>query len=151
MTSAATTPRGGWWRPRSVDVRGRSPRALAIGAALLVAAIAGAGVYALSGPRVHPPGAGTVWLAFGWTAQALFTARFLVQWLAAERAGDAVVPPAFWWLSLGGGVALGIYFVKRHDPVGVVGQMAPVAIYVRNLLLHYRRRRALDGEAPAPA
>ncbi|MBA3686683.1 MAG: lipid-A-disaccharide synthase N-terminal domain-containing protein [Planctomycetes bacterium] len=95
--------------------------------------------------------ADTLWLAFGWAAQALFTARFLVQWLAAERAGAAVVPPAFWWLSLCGGVALGIYFLKRHDPVGVVGQMAPVAIYVRNLFLHYRKQKADAGIGATPA
>ncbi len=125
---------------------------LAIAGVLLLAAAVAVVVYvAMSGPRPHPLRAETFWLAFGWTAQALFTARFLVQWLAAERAGQAVVPPSFWWLSLGGGLALGVYFISRRDPVGMVGQMAPVAIYARNLFLLHRRAPASCATEPAQA
>ena len=45
------------------------------------------------------------WLTVGFLGQALFTARFLVQWLASEKKRDSVVPVAFWWLSLLGGAA----------------------------------------------
>ncbi len=75
------------------------------------------------------------WLIFGWGAQALFTGRFLVQWLASERAKRTVVPPSFWWLSLLGGLSLGVYFSRRGDPVGLAGQIVPLAIYGRNLWL----------------
>ena len=44
------------------------------------------------------------WLAFGLVAQLLFTARFLVQWISSERAGQSVVPMAFWFFSMGGGL-----------------------------------------------
>ncbi len=40
------------------------------------------------------------WLTIGFLGQAIFTARFLVQWMASEKKRDAVVPVAFWWLSL---------------------------------------------------
>jgi hypothetical protein len=43
------------------------------------------------------------WLAFGLVAQLPFTARFLVQWISSERAGQSVVPMAFWFFSMGGG------------------------------------------------
>jgi lipid-A-disaccharide synthase-like uncharacterized protein len=76
-----------------------------------------------------------LWLAFGFGAQALFTARMLVQWLASERAKASVVPKAFWWLSLAGGFALGVYFVRRGDPVGLVGQLFGCVVYARNLWL----------------
>ncbi len=118
---------------------------------LLAAAVAGAGYLAMAEPRPDLLRSETFWLAFGWTAQLLFTARFLVQWLAAERAGQAVIPPAFWWLSLAGGLALGIYFISRRDPVGAVGQMAPVAIYARNLFLIHRSEHPAHAPQPARA
>jgi lipid-A-disaccharide synthase-like uncharacterized protein len=89
----------------------------------------------------------TFWLVIGFMGQALFTARFLVQWVASEKQRDAVVPIAFWWLSLLGGTALLSYAISRRDPVIVVGQSMGVFIYVRNLMLidKARRREAADG------
>ena len=75
------------------------------------------------------------WLAFGYTGQALFTGRMLVQWIATERKRQSVVPVLFWWLSLLGGLVLLIYFLRRGDPVGVVGQLFGSVVYARNLLL----------------
>ena len=43
------------------------------------------------------------WLAFGLIAQLVFSARFMVQWIASERAGKSVVPLAFWFFSVAGG------------------------------------------------
>jgi lipid-A-disaccharide synthase-like uncharacterized protein len=90
----------------------------------------------------------TFWLVIGFMGQALFTARFLVQWVASEKQRDAVVPVAFWWLSLLGGTALLSYAISRRDPVIVVGQSMGVFVYVRNLMLidNARRREAADGE-----
>ena len=87
------------------------------------------------------------WLTVGFLGQGLFTARFLVQWMASERQRDAVVPVAFWWLSLMGGMVLLSYAISRHDPVIVVGQSMGLFIYVRNLMLidKARRREAVDG------
>ncbi len=75
------------------------------------------------------------WLLVGFAGQALFTARFVVQWLVSERRGDSVVPVSFWWLSLLGGGALLSYAISRRDPVIVVGQAMGVLVYVRNLML----------------
>jgi lipid-A-disaccharide synthase-like uncharacterized protein len=86
-------------------------------------------------PDAKDAGLPMMWLAFGFGAQALFTARLLVQWLASERAKSSVVPPSFWWLSMIGGTALGIYFLRRGDPVGLLGQMFGTFIYARNLWL----------------
>jgi lipid-A-disaccharide synthase-like uncharacterized protein len=77
----------------------------------------------------------------GFLGQALFTARFLVQWIASERAGRSVVPVAFWFFSLGGGLILLGYALYRADPVFIVGQGLGTFIYVRNLMLIARERQ----------
>jgi lipid-A-disaccharide synthase-like uncharacterized protein len=81
----------------------------------------------------------------GLLGQALFTARFLVQWIASERAGRSVIPVAFWFFSLGGGIILLGYALYRRDPVFVLGQAAGVFIYSRNLMLIFRPRVADPG------
>src|ERR1700682_4130780 len=73
------------------------------------------------------------WLALGFLAQGLFTARFLVQWIASERAGKSVIPVAFWFFSIGGGALLLIYALYRRDPVFIAGQALGLLVYVRNL------------------
>ncbi|EPC03933.1 hypothetical protein L861_01135 [Litchfieldella anticariensis FP35 = DSM 16096] len=88
-----------------------------------------------------------VWLTIGLLGQALFSARFLVQWLASERAQRSVVPLAFWFLSLGGGATLLAYALYRRDPVFVLGQGAGLIIYLRNLMLI--RRTACQRENAA--
>jgi lipid-A-disaccharide synthase-like uncharacterized protein len=87
-------------------------------------------------------------LAFGFTGQALFSMRFIVQWLASERAGRSVVPVLFWWFSIGGGVTLFLYAVYREDPVFILGQGLGLFIYVRNLWLIRREKR---GSKLAPS
>ena len=69
----------------------------------------------------------------GYVAQALFAMRFVVQWIASERAGKSVVPTAFWVFSIGGGLMLLGYALYRKDPVFIVGQAFGVFVYLRNL------------------
>tara|TARA_R110002020_G_scaffold58556_1_gene160527 strand:- start:733 stop:1065 length:333 start_codon:yes stop_codon:yes gene_type:complete len=76
-----------------------------------------------------------LWIALGFFAQAMFTARFLVQWIASERARRSVVPVAFWTFSLAGGALLLIYALHRRDPVFIIGQAAGLLIYTRNIML----------------
>lgn len=83
------------------------------------------------------------WIALGFLAQAMFTMRFVVQWLASEKAGKSVMPIAFWFFSIGGGVLLLIYAIQRKDPVFIAGQGLGLFIYVRNLMLIYGGKR--DG------
>ncbi len=88
------------------------------------------------------------WLAVGFTGQALFSARFLIQWLQSERLRRSVIPTAFWYFSLGGGLVLLTYAVHRQDPVFIVGQAAGVFIYARNLHLVIRERRDKALQTP---
>jgi len=76
------------------------------------------------------------WLAIGFAGQFVFGSRFLLQWIASERAKAVVVPPSFWISSIIGGVALLAYAIHRKDPVFFVGQAAGLLIYARNLVLH---------------
>jgi lipid-A-disaccharide synthase-like uncharacterized protein len=69
----------------------------------------------------------------GYTAQGLFSMRFVVQWIASERAGRSVVPMTFWIFSIGGGLMLLGYAIYRRDPVFIIGQAFGVFVYVRNL------------------
>lgn len=88
------------------------------------------------------PGLVWGWVIAGFIGQALFTARFLVQWIASERVRRSVVPRLFWYLSLAGGSVLLVYAVHRRDPVFIVGQATGLLVYSRNLWLIHRSRRA---------
>jgi lipid-A-disaccharide synthase-like uncharacterized protein len=81
------------------------------------------------------------WVLLGFLAQGFFTARFVVQWIASERAGKSVIPLAFWLLSIGGGALLLAYALYRRDPVFIAGQAFGVFVYVRNLYFVMRERR----------
>jgi lipid-A-disaccharide synthase-like uncharacterized protein len=83
------------------------------------------------------------WVLLGFIAQAFFTARFAVQWIASERAGKSVVPMSFWLLSIGGGILLLVYALYRRDPVFIAGQAFGVFVYVRNLYFVLRERRTV--------
>jgi lipid-A-disaccharide synthase-like uncharacterized protein len=80
------------------------------------------------------------WVLLGFAAQAFFTMRFVVQWIASERAGRSVVPIAFWWFSIGGGILLLVYALYRRDPVFIAGQAFGVFVYLRNLYFVVRDR-----------
>ena len=89
------------------------------------------------------------WLIVGFLGQLLFSMRFLLQWVQSERAKKSVIPVAFWYFSLGGSVVLLAYAIHRQDPVFILGQAAGLVIYLRNLFLISRERRAGDSAAPA--
>ncbi len=81
-------------------------------------------------------------LALGFLAQGLFSARFLVQWIASEKQGRSVVPLTFWVFSLAGGALLLVYAILRKDPVFIVGQACGLFIYTRNVVLIYKEKTA---------
>jgi lipid-A-disaccharide synthase-like uncharacterized protein len=81
-----------------------------------------------------------IWLAFGLVAQLMFAARFLVQWIASERAGKSVVPMAFWFFSIGGGLMTFIYGIVKREPVIIFGQLLANIIYIRNVMLIWKNR-----------
>lgn len=81
------------------------------------------------------------WVALGLIAQGVFFTRFLIQWLASERARQSVIPVAFWYLSLVGSLLLLVYSIHVRDPVFILGQSTGSVIYIRNIVLIKRRRR----------
>ena len=88
------------------------------------------------------------WLVFGLAAQLAFAARFLVQWIASERAGKSVVPMAFWFFSIAGGLMTLVYGLVKREPVIILGQLLSNIIYVRNIMLiwknHAKGSQTLD-------
>ena len=85
------------------------------------------------------------WLAIGLVGQALFSARFIVQWLQSERVKKSVIPSAFWYFSMAGGATLLAYAIHRRDPVFIIGQGTGLIIYFRNLQFLWRDRKGTDA------
>jgi len=77
----------------------------------------------------------TLFLVVGFTGQALFSMRFIVQWLVSEKKGESVIPMAFWYFSVAGGMTLLTYAILRRDPVFILGQAGGLVVYIRNLML----------------
>jgi lipid-A-disaccharide synthase-like uncharacterized protein len=75
-------------------------------------------------------------------AQGLFASRFIIQWIASEMEGRSVIPLAFWYCSLAGGVALLAYAIYREEPVFIAGQLPGIIVYSRNLYFIFRDKRA---------
>jgi lipid-A-disaccharide synthase-like uncharacterized protein len=89
-----------------------------------------------------------IWLALGFAGQALFTLRFVAQWVLTERERRSVVPVAFWYFSLAGGLILLVYAIHRLDPVFIAGQATGLVVYSRNLyFIRHNRARAAHGTA----
>jgi len=80
-----------------------------------------------------------LWIALGLIAQFIFFMRFFIQWLASERKGKSIIPVAFWYLSIAGSLMLLAYSIWRKDPVFILGQSMGALIYIRNLILIYRK------------
>ena len=68
--------------------------------------------------------------------------RFLVQWIASERARKSVIPVAFWLFSIGGGLLLFVYALCIRDPVFILGQGLGLFVYLRNLSFVYHEKGA---------
>ena len=74
-----------------------------------------------------------IWVAVGFFGQAMFSMRFLIQWICSEKRRKSVIPIAFWYFSVAGGATLLAYAIHRLDPVFIVGQAAGLLVYARNL------------------
>jgi lipid-A-disaccharide synthase-like uncharacterized protein len=90
-----------------------------------------------------------IWLTVGFAAQAMFSMRFIIQWIASERARRSVVPETFWYFSFLGGLMLFVYAIYRMDPVFILGQGSGLFIYARNIhfILNAKREGAPLVEA----
>ncbi len=85
----------------------------------------------------------SLWIAAGLVGQALFGARFLVQWLYSEARGKSVIPGAFWYLSVAGGSIILCYAIHRQEPVFIIGETVTLLVFIRNL--HMLRTRQARG------
>ena len=86
--------------------------------------------------------ADALWLTVGVLGQLMFTARFVVQWWASERAGRSVVPVMFWYFSIFGSLIVLAYGIHKLEPVIILGQLPGSVIYIRNLwLIRVEKRR----------
>jgi lipid-A-disaccharide synthase-like uncharacterized protein len=86
-----------------------------------------------------------VWIIIGFAGQALFSARFIVQWLASERVKRSIIPTAFWYFSLAGGLTLLAYALHKQDPVFIAGQGLVLIVYLRNLYLIRSGRQKVEA------
>lgn len=78
------------------------------------------------------------WKILGWSGNLVFGARFVIQWIASERARKSIIPVGFWECSAIGSILLLIYFAfYRHDSVGVLSALFPLPVYLRNLYFRY--------------
>ncbi len=81
-----------------------------------------------------------LFLTIGFIGQGLFASRFIVQWILSEKKGESTIPVIFWYLSIFGGIGLLTYAIFRKDPVIIIGQLFGILIYLRNLILIYRKK-----------
>jgi lipid-A-disaccharide synthase-like uncharacterized protein len=92
-----------------------------------------------------------LWVAFGLVGQVLFGSRFIVQWAASERKKESYIPVTFWYLSLSGGIITAVYAIHIRDTVFTIAQCAGLLVYVRNLMLIYRKPSHADPGTTQPA
>ena len=85
----------------------------------------------------------TYWLVIGFVGQALFGMRFLIQWIISEKRRESVIPLPFWYFSIAGSIILLSYAIHKQDPVFILGQSLGSIIYIRNLMLISRKKKAL--------
>ena len=83
----------------------------------------------------------TIMIVIGFGGQALFAARFIIQWLSSESVGKSVIPIAFWYFSISGGLVLLTYAIWRKDPVIIAGQSVGVFIYAKKFIFHQQREK----------
>ena len=88
-----------------------------------------------------------IWLGMGFLGQALFASRFMVQWFRSEMEGRSVIPLAFWYFSIGGGLISFLYALHIGSAPFALGQGSGLIVYGRNLFLIFRERRALRKAA----
>jgi len=80
-----------------------------------------------------------LFLSIGFLGQGLFASRFIIQWIYSEKKGESSIPLVFWYLSIFGGIGLLTYAIFRKDPVIISGQTFGIFIYLRNLILIYKK------------
>ena len=91
-----------------------------------------------------------MWTVIGFMGAAIFGSRFILQWLASEKAGRSVMPLSFWFLSIAGGLMTLVYGLVRREPVIIFGQALSTGIYLRNVALILKEKRRKSGADAVP-
>ncbi|WP_329741853.1 lipid-A-disaccharide synthase N-terminal domain-containing protein [Dyella sp. A6] len=86
------------------------------------------------------------WLLLGAIGQAVFSSRFVLQWVYSERRGQSAIPMLFWYVSIIGAALLLGYAIHLRDPVFITAQSGGMLIYLRNLQLRRREARETAAE-----
>ena len=88
-----------------------------------------------------------IWLGIGFGGQFLFASRFFVQLFYSEKAKKSVMPVAFWYFSLGGGLITTVYALHLGNAglPFLMGQIGGLVVYARNLMLISREKRQKAG------
>lgn len=98
-----------------------------------------------------PAGEKRIWAVIAVVGTAIWSSRFVVQWLKSERRGVAYFPKTFWWLSLVGNVLLLVYVIHLGNTGLIAGLAIGPIVQVRNLMIAYRPRRPAAAAAAAAA
>ena len=81
-----------------------------------------------------------IWVFFGTLGQLIFFSRWIIQWLSSEKLKSSVIPVAFWWCSLLGGIITIIYAHHIGSFPFMLAQAVGIIVYTRNLFLIYRSK-----------
>ncbi len=81
-----------------------------------------------------------LWVSFGTLGQLIFFSRWIIQWISSERSKSSIIPVAFWWCSLLGGIITLVYAHHIGSFPFMLAQAIGIGVYSRNLLLIYRRQ-----------
>ena len=79
-----------------------------------------------------------IWVAFGTLGQLVFFSRWIIQWFTSEKNKSSVIPVAFWWCSLLGGIITLIYAKHIESFPFMLAQGIGIIVYSRNLILIYK-------------
>lgn len=88
-----------------------------------------------------------IWKVVGYAGNLTFSARFLIQWIASERAGKSIIPVQFWFLSIIGSVILAVYAFHSGDLVVIFAFAPNSLVYIRNLMLLHKEKKAKQAGA----
>ena len=84
----------------------------------------------------------SLWKVIGYAGNATFFSRFMIQWIASERAGKSIIPVQFWYMSIIGSVILAVYAFHTGDLVVIFAFAPSSLIYIRNLMLLHKEKKA---------
>jgi lipid-A-disaccharide synthase-like uncharacterized protein len=81
-------------------------------------------------------------IIIGAVGQLTLNLRFVYQWIYSEKQNESMLPLPFWIMSAVASVMIITYASFRLDPVLLVAQGIGIFAYTRNIIIHFRPRKA---------